>query len=717
LPGDCNDALASVFPRAVEVCDGVDQDCDGVADDSAVGAPTWYRDADGDGYGNPDFSRVQCTQPAGFVADRTDCLDASAVTFPGAPELCDGLDNDCDGTVDDGASGARSWYRDADGDGFGNPSLSVTSCQQPSGYVLTAGDCDDTRTTVNPAAVEVCDDLDNNCDGQIDNDAVDQQFSYIDTDGDGFGRSTGRQASCRIPAGHVAQGGDCDDRDSSMYPGAPEICDGKDNNCDGTVDGPNPVGAPTWYLDFDRDGHAGTGVTVVACAAPPYYYATATDCNDGLATAYPGAPELCDGVDNNCNGTIDDGAINPTTYYLDRDGDGYGGATGSVQACENPGGYIAVGGDCNDTNPLISPAALEYCDGIDNNCNGRTDEPEAVDALTWYQDADGDRFGNPTRPLRACTQPTGYVGDDTDCNDLFASDNPLGTEVCDGRDNDCDLTTDEPSAVDAPTWYFDQDADTYGVATVSVRQCSRPSGYASRAGDCDDLRDFVNPGRTEVCDGFDNDCNGVTDGAQAVDAATWYRDADGDGYGNPALTTRDCTRPSGYVANPQDCNDGSASVRPTATETCNGIDDDCSGLIDDNGAPCPYPVFHFERSAYMFVTAPLPWTQARDWCVARGYTLVSINSAAENYVVDGLSDSYSDGRWWTGFNDLATEGQWRWASGDAVTYTNWAAGEPNNLWSWTWLQDEDCMQFNRWGDGTWNDEWCSQSFRYICEAD
>ncbi|HMV69280.1 MAG TPA: MopE-related protein, partial [Myxococcota bacterium] len=715
LGGDCNDNNAAVRPGAAELCNSADDDCDGVVDDNPTGAPTWYRDADRDGYGNIDFTRVQCTQPSGFVADATDCLDSVATVYPGAPEACDGLDNDCDAVVDDNATGTRTWYRDGDGDGFGDPSVRTTSCTQPSGYVLDGRDCRDDLVAVNPAAVERCDSVDNNCDSVVDTDAIDRVTWYVDADRDTYGAATGGQA-CAVPANGSLQRGDCDDARADTFPGAAEVCDTRDNNCDGIVDGPNPVGASTWYLDFDHDGHAGSAVTVVACAAPQFYLASADDCDDGVAVSYPGAPELCDGRDNDCDTQIDEGVVNPITFYLDGDGDGFGGATGSVRACVNPGGYVSTGGDCNDANALVRPGATEYCDTIDNNCNGQTDEAAAVDAITWYQDSDADLYGNSARPLVACEQPTGYVGDNSDCNDLQAADHPGGTERCDGRDNDCDRVTDENDAVDATVWYLDTDNDQYGVSTTTLRQCVRPAGYAPVAGDCDNGRATVNPAAPEVCDSLDNNCNGVTDGSEALDAATWYRDADADTFGNLALTARSCVQPSGYVSNDDDCDDTRNAVRPTGTEVCNGIDDDCSSDIDDHTAVCPYPVYNTGGHAYFFSTGALPWTQARDYCVARGYYLLVINDFVENFWTDGISDYYSEAKWWTGMNDLSQEGRWVWVNGDAVTYTNWHAGEPNNVFSGTYNQDEDCMQFNRYGDGTWNDEWCSQAFMFICEA-
>lgn len=138
--GDCDDTDAAVYPGATELCNGVDDDCTGVADD---GLPlgTWYSDTDGDGFGGA--STESCAQPAGTIEQGGDCDDSVATIFPGAVELCNSLDDDCDGTTDEEAADAPLWYIDADADGWGADDPSVYACSQPAGYVAINGDCDD----------------------------------------------------------------------------------------------------------------------------------------------------------------------------------------------------------------------------------------------------------------------------------------------------------------------------------------------------------------------------------------------------------------------------------------------------------------------------------------------------------------------------------------------------------------------------------------------
>ena len=156
---DCDDTDPRINPGATERCDGIDNNCDGVVDDDAMDASLFYRDGDADGFGNSDDALAACSQPTGYVQDNTDCEDMNADVYPGAPEQCDGLDNECDGVLDEDAVDTVPFYRDADADGFGNPDEAVSACNPPSGYVGDKTDCDDTDAQVNPDQIEVCDAL------------------------------------------------------------------------------------------------------------------------------------------------------------------------------------------------------------------------------------------------------------------------------------------------------------------------------------------------------------------------------------------------------------------------------------------------------------------------------------------------------------------------------------------------------------------------------
>ncbi|MBN1336109.1 MAG: FG-GAP repeat protein, partial [Deltaproteobacteria bacterium] len=158
-------------------------------------------------------------------------------------------------------------------------------------------------------------------------------------------------------------------------------------------------------------------------------------------SVYPGADEFCDGADDNCDGSVDEDAIDATTWYPDFDGDGYGNTGYGERSCEPIPGYLEDSSDCNDLDDAVYPGSTEYCNGEDDDCDGTVDEPDAVDASTWYLDADGDGYGDPESTAPGCTAPDGYVESPTDCDDSDAEISPDASEICeDGIDNDCDGT-------------------------------------------------------------------------------------------------------------------------------------------------------------------------------------------------------------------------------------------------------------------------------------
>ena len=532
-------------------------------DDSGVGA-----DGDGDGFSAPE-----------------DCDDGDPAVNPGAAEACGGGDEDCDGVVDEAdALGMGTWYADGDGDGFGDPANVALSCEAPSGRVGDASDCDDSRPDVSPIATESCDSLDDDCDGEVDESgAVDALTWYADSDGDSFGDVDLATPACEAPEGYVPDATDCDDSRADVSPVGTELCDSLDDDCDGEIDEAAAVDASTWFMDSDADGFGDALAPTPSCDQPEGFVADATDCDDADPFTNPGSPELCGGGDEDCDAAIDEStATDAATWYADADGDGYGDPASSAAACAQPGGFVANAGDCEDGDASIHPAASELCGGSDEDCDAQIDEATAVDAALWYADSDADGYGDATLSATACTQPSGFVSDDQDCDDLSASSHPGADETCGGGDEDCDGQVDEASAIDAVTWYADGDGDGYGWPQTTQIGCAQPTGMVAQAGDCDDLDASVNRGAAELCGGADEDCDGAIDEWGAVGAVSAYADADEDGYGDAANVVLACPGAANGSTNDEDCDDGDAAVNPGQAELCwNGVDDDCDPALAD----------------------------------------------------------------------------------------------------------------------------------------
>ncbi len=589
---DCDDSDGTINGGATEICDGVDNDCDGEIDEGVTS--TFYRDADGDGFGDADTATDSCEIPAGYVPNANDCDDTQGDAFPGNPETCDGIDNDCDGTVDEDVTAL--YYADSDGDGFGDPAAGEAACTQPSGTVTDNSDCDDTTAAAFPGNLEICDEIDNNCDGSVD-EGVTTTY-YADLDGDSYGDPGLIQAACALPAGYAARAGDCDDGEPTTNPSASEYCDGHDDDCDGTVDEDDAVDASVFYRDADVDGFGAPASSYRTCYLPSGYVVDNTDCDDTRAATNPAATEYCNTHDDDCDGTVDeDDAADAADFYRDADSDGYGNAAIIDHTCYQPSGYVSDNTDCDDLRAATNPAALEYCNTHDDDCDGTVDEDDAVDAADFYRDSDSDSYGDPSVIDHTCYQPSGYVSDNTDCDDAESTTNPGASEYCDGHDDDCDGTVDEDDAVDASDFYADADADGYGNPSVIDHTCYQPSGYVSDNTDCDDALATTNPGATEYCNGRDDDCDGSTDENSAADALTWYADTDSDSYGDAGNTLVQCTQPSGYLSDDTDCDDTYAGTYPGADEYCDSRDNDCDGTVDEDGEVLDGDTFYADVDA------------------------------------------------------------------------------------------------------------------------
>lgn len=530
-----------------------------------------------------------------------DCDDHTSSVYTSAAEVCNGLDDDCDLALDEGLT-PPTWYQDQDGDGVGDSSHPVVSCEAPEGYVVEGGDCAPTDPNIYPGSPEIlCDGVDQGCNGPGDDhpdgdqdtfdvcdantpgdgdgkpaDCDDQEAGlhpetlwYEDGDGDGQGDNNTTYQGCDPPSNFVLNGGDCAPTDTSIFVGAAETCNGVDDNCDGSVDEGVML---TVYDDLDADGWGDPGGKDEVCSVGAAQVQVAGDCDDEDPSVAPGEEEICDGIDNNCAGGVSD-------EQLDQDQDGYTTCTADPEE-----------EDCDDGDPQIFPGADDVCDGEDNNCNDEIDEGEVT--LVWA-DGDGDGEGDPgnSQTLYCEVPPAGWVTNSSDCDDTDAQISSHAEEITNGQDDNCNGEVDEGVAITSPTPEPSSNTPA-GSSTAEETErvtdseltpsdptdppVSPPSeddndedGWSEVEGDCDDVRSDIYPGATERCDGVDNDCD--TDIDEGFDQ---------DGRGGADCTDFDG---DGYSEQEFDCDDTDASVYPGADEKEDGRDNNCDGEVDEGG--------------------------------------------------------------------------------------------------------------------------------------
>ena len=284
--------------------------------------------------------------------------------LPRSTEYCGGTDCD-DNNQDVGAP--TDWFRDVDIDSFG-AGEAIPACAQPDGYVDHNGDCDDTDELVNTDATEVCNGYDDNCDGGVDNENI--SVWYADVDEDSYGDPESSMTQCDQPDGYIADNTDCDDGDVNVNPDVTEVCDdGIDQDCNGLVD--DADGSQTWYADTDGDSYGDEDQLLYSCESSVVGYVLDNqDCDDADYDTSPAAFEACgDGVDNDCDGTVDTDAVD-VPWYRDADEDGWGNPDDTTTDCAPPDGYVGNAQDCDDSDTSINPDVEEVCNnGVDDNCD------------------------------------------------------------------------------------------------------------------------------------------------------------------------------------------------------------------------------------------------------------------------------------------------------------------------------------------------------------
>ncbi|HEY1099432.1 MAG TPA: putative metal-binding motif-containing protein, partial [Myxococcota bacterium] len=479
-----------------------------------------------------------------------DCVDTDPLVFPNQSEVCDGVDNDCDGDIDEGCpsltrgeqepnetmvqcelltlpftvEGVINPRRDKDFYCFFAPSgaqlaFDIDAKEPPFGSLLNSR-----LTLLASPGLTLADELIDNDDG------IDPETGYSANDSDSFLSYTiqnpgvfgilvedestiagGQRLTYTLRASVTSQPacvdndgdgvttceGDCDDTRATVHFGAFEVCDGRDNDCDGRSDPPTCTG------DFDGDGFTGRN----------------GDCDDDDPLRFPGAAEVCNGVDDDCDGSIDEGVTNtcgtcghaPAEQCgngVDDDCDGV--TDDDCDDDDDDDGVTPGDGDCDDDDAAIGPGVIEVCNGVDDNCDGFIDE--------FVKNSCG---GCGTDPVEECD------GVDNDCNGLIDDGalnacgrcGPTPAEICDELDNDCDGEVDEAvqnaCGICGPTPAeicngIDDDCD--GDTDEGCDSDGDGDGFSFADGDCDDDDTQTYPGGEEICgDGIDQDCDGRPD--------------------------------------------------------------------------------------------------------------------------------------------------------------------------------------------------------------
>ena len=235
---------------------------------------------------------------------------------------------------------------------------------------------------------------------------------------------------------------------------------------------------------------------------------------------------------------------------FDHDADGYGDPLFTLSACNQPVNYVADNTDCDDFNFASSPAQRDLR-WIRTTIDGLTDDLDPAVAYAnsdlYYQDVDGDGFGDAATSAYSCAPTASMVSVIGDCDDGDATISPMPQRYAMVSTTTVIPGIDGSDAINQTTWYYDSDSDGHGDPTVALEQCGQPTDYVQSNADCDDGDATISPNAAEICDGIDNNCDASIDGSDAVNQTTWYFDSDADGHGDPAIALDQCDQPTDYV--------------------------------------------------------------------------------------------------------------------------------------------------------------------------